>query len=110
MGLPPEYVDSIETRLHIQETTRIIERDELRFREKAASELFTEGGYVLFLDENEQFDQVHFVNEMHLGIITFEPDFPEHALTLSYEYGEGIEHGIFIVLTGHGDYRYARET
>ncbi|MEP7285424.1 MAG: hypothetical protein ABI947_06625 [Chloroflexota bacterium] len=110
INLPPEYIDSDEVRKHIQETMKVIERDELSFRQQAANELFTEGGYGLFWDDDQEFDHGQFVNEMHLVSISFAPDFPKNPLTLEldYEYGEGVEHGISIYLTWDGVYRDAR--
>jgi hypothetical protein len=110
VGLPAEYLDSDEIRKHIQDTMGIIKRDELTFREKAANQLFTEGGYVLFMVDNQPFDHEQFVTEMHLANITFSTDFPKTPLTLNYEYGDdGMEHGIVIHLTWDGVYRDARE-
>lgn len=108
IDLPAAYMDSIEVRKHIRDTMRIIERDELSFRQRAASELFTDGGYRLFLDEHEEFDHDHFVKEMHLAGISFTPEFPDVPLTLGYEYGEGVEHGISVSLSWGGTYRSAR--
>jgi hypothetical protein len=108
LGLPPEYAHSIELRKHIRETVRIIERNELRLREKAASELYTNGDYILYWFEDQPFDHDKFVQEMGLGRIYF--DFPSTSLTLGYEYAEGIEDGISVFLTWNGVYQSARCT
>src|ERR1700694_4708828 len=71
IDLAAEYIDSIEVRKQIRDTMRLIEQDELRFRQWAANELFTKGGYTLFLQEHEQFNLDQFVKEMHLGLISF---------------------------------------
>jgi hypothetical protein len=108
--LPQEYLTTPEVHTHIQKIMRSIERDEPSFREKAANDVFAEGGYVLFIAENQQFDHRQFVNEMHLALIAFETDFPDGGISLAYEYGEGMgmEHGISLELTWEGAYRYAR--
>src|SRR5215813_8975612 len=91
--LPIEYTTSRELREHIHKRIEIIRRDELRFREKAATQLFLNGEYAFFVDENEPFDNEKFVREMGLGCVTFEADDPRTPLLLSYEYGEvGMEH------------------
>ena len=108
VGLPLEYRDSREMQTHIQATFRIIERDEPAFRERAARELFDNGGYVLFWPEGKLYKPDEFAREMHLGLITFEPEFPDMSLRLGYEYGEGVEHGITIFLTWDGTYKSAR--
>src|SRR5687768_15103860 len=102
IGLPLEYADSNEMRTHIQTIWRIIERDEPAFRERAAQDLFTDGEYVFFWDEEQPFEAKTFSNNMQLGVITFEPDFPDSCLTLGYEYDGGVEHGISIYLTWNG--------
>ena len=108
--LPAEYVDSHELREHIHETMKIIKRDELSFRQRAANELFADGEYLFFWDENQQFDHNQFVNEMSLVIITF-TDFANIPFELHYEYGEeGMEQGIIIHLTWDGVYSDARIT
>jgi hypothetical protein len=108
IGLPPEYLESNDIRKHIRDTMGIIERDERSFREKAANELFTKGGYVLFMVADQPFDHKHFVIEMHLANITFSTEYPTHPHTLNYEYGDdGMEHGIVIDLTWEGAYRGA---
>ena len=106
--LPTEYVDSDETRQHIRATMKIIERDETGFRERAANELFAHGGYALFLADDEQFDHASFVNEMHLGMITFDPPDTRDPVVLWYEFGEGMEYGITIIVTWDGVYQYTR--
>lgn len=108
VDLPAEYIDSLEVRKKILDTMQIIERDELGFRQRAANELFTEGGYTLFLDEYEQFNPDQFVQQMHLAGISFTPDFPNTPLTLGYEYADGVEHGISVYLSWEGVYRSAR--
>jgi hypothetical protein len=108
IGLPLEYADSTDLRKHIQTTWNIIKLDEASFREKAAKELFAKGRYVLFWPEDQPFEPDEFAHKMNLGVITFEPDFPDSALTLGYEYKGGVEHGIDIYLTWNGIYRYAR--
>jgi hypothetical protein len=90
---------------------KLIERDELIFRQKAASDLYADGGYVLFWDENQAFDHAHFVSEMYLGIVTFEFDSTStrSSITLWYEYSqESMEHGIVITLTWDGKYHYVQ--
>ncbi len=108
VGLPPEYVNLDETRSHILKMMPVIERDELAYREKAAQELSSQGGYRLFLEDDQAFDLDRFVQDMHLAYISFEPEFPNEGLILAYEYGEGMEHGITIVFTWDGIYRYAQ--
>ncbi len=108
LGLPPEYTHSDELRRHIREMVELIKREELSFRERAASELFAGGGYVLFWSDDEPFDHDKFVREMELARITFDPHSANEALTLWYEYGGGMEHGVVIFLTWDGHYDYAR--
>lgn len=108
VGLPAEYPDSPELRKHIHAVMETIKQDELSFRERAANDLFVGGGYVLFLDENQQFDHQQFVSDMVLANITLSSD-PSDPHLLSYEYGEdGMEHAILIHLTWDGAYHDAR--
>lgn len=102
--LPPEYVDLPEIQAHIQAMMKLIDRDELSFRERAAGELFARGSYRLYLNEDETFQQDVFVAEMHIGTICFEFDDAPSQIMLWYEYAEGREHGIIIHLTWQGNY------
>lgn len=106
--LPSEYIDSDEVRTHIWEMLRIIERDECGFRERAADELFKRRAHLLYWPKDQPFDRDAFATEMHLGLITFDTEFPDMEISLGYEYGEGMEHGIVIYLTWNGLYQQAR--
>jgi hypothetical protein len=108
LGLPLEYRDSPEMQSQIQNSFRVIERDELAFRERAAQEIFAKGRYILFWPEDIPYQADEFARRMHLGAIVFEPQIPDKPLTLGYEYGEGVDYGINIYLTWDGNYKNAR--
>jgi hypothetical protein len=108
LGLPPEFPDSEEVQAHIHETLKIIQRDELSFRQRTADQLFESGAYHLWWPENQTFVRDVFINEMHLGDIAFNTEYPDEEVMLGYEYGGGMEHGILILLTWDGRYRYGR--
>lgn len=104
VSVPTDYIDSIEIRQHIQTTVAIIARDELSFREKAATQLFEDGGYVLFWEDNREFDRAEFVREMCLVYVVF----GDNEILLSYAYNEYEEHDISIMLSREGEYKYAQ--
>jgi hypothetical protein len=106
--LTSEYIDSTDVRKQIQETMKVIERDELSFRQRAANELFADRSYHFFVDENQEFDHNEFVSKMQLGAIVFGSPPPRVELLLGYEYGEGMEHGITISLPWDGVYESAQ--
>ena len=108
LELPLEYGESDEVRNHIHKTTRIIERDELDFRNKAADELFSDGSHLFYWPEDQPFKRDEFVQQMHLALISFEMGFSEPEILLGYEYGEGVEHGIVVFLAWDGTYRLGR--
>lgn len=105
--LPSEYRDSDEIRAHIRWLISVIERDELTFRQQAARDLFAQGEYILWWDEDQPFDCDEFARQMVLGTITLNTEYPHR---LGYEYAEGREHGMHINLTWDGVYRSASTT
>jgi hypothetical protein len=106
IGLPQAYLDDSEVRAHILTTLPLLERDELYFRIRAADELYASEAHHLFWPDAVPFDREGFILEMHLNDIIFDNEFSENALTLGYEYGEGMENAIIVSLTWDGDYQY----
>jgi hypothetical protein len=106
IGLPPDSLDDHEIRAHILSTLSVIERDEQYLRTRAADELYATETHLLFWPEDQPFERDHFIQEMRLVDIVFDTESSESALTLGYEYGDGMEQGIIVTLTWDGDYCY----
>jgi hypothetical protein len=108
IGLPRDYIDVPEVRAHIQSTLPLIGQDELYFRTRAADELYASEAHLLFWPEDEPFERDEFIRQMRLVVIVFDSEYAETALTLGYEYGDGMGNGIIVSLTWDGDYRYTQ--